>query len=400
MMLVIFGSLQDCPPDVKELIRTLGSEDVAEREQATRKLKELGEAAIPELRKLTEDRDAEVAARARELVRDLSHVPGAVQADLIWLATHQQEDGSWGGGHDDYAAGLTGWAVLAFLAAGVTPASHERTEGLFFGETVRKGLRYLLTKQSPEGCLAPRNGSKYILSHAAATLALCEASRLADGRHKVAAKKAVDFLLAAQNPGKGWRYSLRCGDNDTHITLIAVLALKAAEHAGLAVPASAYDGAKAWLEEVADDEGRTGYTYKGTRRYVPSPRGPREHPESLTAMGVLLGSLLDPRRANPKGAERLSVAPPDWSADHVDFYYWFLGTLALLWHEGPSATRFLAWRSELKKVLLAHVHPEKTWEGLEPHHSEGGTAYAVTMHALALQTPSRHVTVLLRASRP
>jgi len=164
------------------------------------------------------------------------------------------------------------------------------------------------------------------------------------------------------------------------------------------VPRSRYDGAKAWLEEVRDEDGRTGYTHRGVRRIILS-RGPREHPEALTAMGLLGGCLLDPNPANAKAAERLGAALPIWNMEHVDLYYWFLGTLALLWQDGPSGVRFLAWRSKLREVLLKHVPPDKSWEGLEPHLSEGGATYAVTMHALALQLPSKHVAVLRAASR-
>jgi len=64
------------------------------------------------------------------LVRDLSHVPGAILASLTWLARNQRQDGSWKDGQEDYTAALTGFAALAFLAAGVTPASRERTEDL------------------------------------------------------------------------------------------------------------------------------------------------------------------------------------------------------------------------------------------------------------------------------
>ncbi len=397
-VVILFPRLQERSDIVKQLAEKLRSDDIVEREEAGRRLKELGDAAMPELRRLCADGDAEVAGRARQLLRDLTKVEEAIQTSLRWLARVQLEDGGWKGGHDDYDPAVTGLAVLAFLAAGITPASKERTGDVCLGDTVRKGLQYLLKKQGPEGVLVSRGASKYILTHAVATLALCEAIRFGDERCKIAARKAVDFLLAARNPDKAWRYSLRCGDNDTNVTLWAVLALKAAEAGGLDVPRSAFDGAKAWLVEVCDEEGRAGYTHKGVGRIVLS-RGPHDHPESRTAMGLLGWSLLDPKKANPKAAEHLHAALPRWSMDNVDFYYWFLGSLALFWHEGASGIRFGLWRSRLRDVLLSHVEPDKSWEHLEPNFGEGGAAFAVAMHALELEVPSNHVTVLKGAPR-
>jgi HEAT repeat protein len=55
-------------PDVQTLIAELRSDTPASREEAFRKLIKLGDSIEAEMRKLTEDRDAEVAARAKKLV--------------------------------------------------------------------------------------------------------------------------------------------------------------------------------------------------------------------------------------------------------------------------------------------------------------------------------------------
>src|SRR2546422_8927617 len=53
----------------RELVGQLRSESFDERQEATRKLKVLGRAALPELEKAAKDPDAEVAERARNLLR-------------------------------------------------------------------------------------------------------------------------------------------------------------------------------------------------------------------------------------------------------------------------------------------------------------------------------------------
>src|SRR5512145_304708 len=63
---ILLSALQDDPA---RLIEALRSGDVEQREAATRKLKDLGERAVPELRKAEADPDQEVAGRVRFLLR-------------------------------------------------------------------------------------------------------------------------------------------------------------------------------------------------------------------------------------------------------------------------------------------------------------------------------------------
>ena len=102
--------------------------------------------------------------------------------------------------------------MLAFLGAGHGPKSES------FGDPVRRGLQYLLAAQDREGGIGSQ-GEKYMYSHILATNALAEAHGMsAPDAYGKAAQKALDFLLSAQNPDKGWRYTPKSGDSDTSVT--------------------------------------------------------------------------------------------------------------------------------------------------------------------------------------
>lgn len=117
---------------------------------------------------------------------------------------------------------LSKW-VLAFVRSGFDGEMQGRRPA------EKRALRWLIAQQRDDGCVGER-GNKYMYNHALATLALAEASDRPIVRD--AAQRAVDFLVAAQNPGKGWRYSARSGDNDSFVTGWCVLALHAAARAG------------------------------------------------------------------------------------------------------------------------------------------------------------------------
>ncbi|MFN3486083.1 MAG: prenyltransferase/squalene oxidase repeat-containing protein, partial [Planctomycetota bacterium] len=250
----------------------------------------------------------------------------AVLAALKWLSRHQSADGSWkvqgyvseckkipkyaqGGnctpnpGHEDFDAGVTGLSLLAFLGAGYSHLSKDTYDGICFGDVVRKGLQWMMSHQDPEGCIGSRNAQKYMYNHTICALAMSEAYGLTGSNlFKDQAQKAVDFVIAAQNPGKGWRYSYKCGDNDSSVTGWAVMVLKSAEISGLTFPRSGYDGTRAWLDEVTEEGyGRVGYTHKGTGKvFVPGLNENFDHHEALTAIGVMARIFMDKNKADPR----------------------------------------------------------------------------------------------------
>ena len=70
-----------------------------------------------------------------------SGTEGAVLRALRYMKVHQRSDGSWG---KDKTA-MTALGVLTYLAHGDTPTSKE------FGDTVKRGIEYIISQQKPDG---------------------------------------------------------------------------------------------------------------------------------------------------------------------------------------------------------------------------------------------------------
>jgi hypothetical protein len=351
----------------------------------------------------------------------------AVLAALKWLARHQNPDGSWGAanhvnhcvgakcagvGDAEFDAGLTGLAILAYLGAGYTHLSKDEHDDamnpgrkLRFGDVVKSGLKWLMSKQDPEGCIGGR-GTKYMYNHTIAALALSEAYGMsATQLFKGPAQQAIDFVIAAQNPDRAWRYTKQCGDNDTSVTGWAVMALKSAELSELSVPSSGYEKARKWLDEATEPHGyyRVGYNARGSGKvFVPGKNESYVHHESMTAVGVLCRIFMTKNKKDPAlGGVALLVADlPESKQDVTDYYYWYYGSLALFQYDGPNGPYWKKWESAMKNALVPHQKTGKdgcangSWTSEDERWGfEGGRVYATAINALTLEVYYRYPNV-------
>jgi hypothetical protein len=351
----------------------------------------------------------------------------AVMAALKWLARHQGPDGGWGAasfqnqcaggkcggaGERDYDTGVTGISLLAFLGAGysqlskdVVPDPANPGKSFNFGEVVKKGLQWLLAHQDPEGCVGER-GMKYMYNHTVAALALSEAYGMTASQPlKEPAQKAIDFIIQSQNPGKGWRYAAKCGDNDVSVTGWAIMALKSAELSELSFPKqTAYEGAINWLNEATETNGyaRVGYNGRGTGIvYVPGHEGYLHH-ESMSAVAVMSRIFMQKKKGEPAlNAVNLLVADlPEWKEKKIDFYYWYYASLALFQYDGPDGPMWKKWNEPMKNTIVSHQHTGKdgcrngSWDSdVDRWGFEGGRVYGVALNALSLEVYYRYANV-------
>lgn len=431
--------------EIEAWIAQLGSDRPEEREAAVTKLTKVGPAAIPVLKQaLAEAKDEETRARLELILSELEipdfpgffdgrgkrpqddpdHDQAAIDAALRWLARHQNADGSWsadrfdarctgakcsGSGEADYHVGVTALALLPFLGAGFTPDSPaeipdpaDPKRGLKPADLLRSGLRWLLSKQDAEGCIGER-GMKYLYDHATATLALAEALAMTRAEFlKVPAQKAVDFLVAGRNPGKAWRYSAKCGDNDTSVTGWAVQALFAASIAGLKLPREALAGAIAWIDEASDPNGyfAVGYNAKCTGKvFVPGKNEQFEHHATMSAIAAVMRILIQKRVSAPILGQMLFLPAdlPEWKTNAIDSYYWYYGSLALYQAEGPAGESWKLWHPAVLRALLPNQKGAQdgcqagSWDAsVDRWGAEGGRLYTTAINALTLETSRRY----------
>jgi len=352
----------------------------------------------------------------------------AVLAALKWLAHHQGPDGSWGavsfngqcsgprcGGDGDssYDTGVTGLSILAFLGAGYSslskdefPDSVDPERVLRFGETVKRGLQWLLAHQDPEGCVGER-GSKFMYNHAVAALALSEAYGMTASQVlRDPAQKAIDFLIAAQNPGKAWRYGVKPGDNDSSVSGWAVMALKSAELSELAFPRSAYEGALTWFGEATsakDGYYRVGYNARDTGKvYVPGHNEQWDDHPALSAVAVMSRIFIQKSKREPAltAVTLLAGDLPEWKQYKVDFYYWYYASLALFQYDGPEGPLWSKWNEPMKNAIVPHQKGKAdgcragSWDPQDDRWGfEGGRVYAAAINALTLEVYYRYANV-------
>ena len=412
---------------VQHFAEDLVSPDPRKRDRADSQLLDLGNGAEELLEKAARRAPGPLRAECQRVLHDArfpTHTP--LFDSLLWLARHQDPDGSWnpqafssncagipcsGPGEREFTPGLTGLSVLAFLGAGFSQLSSEKIltseqpgRLVHFGRVVKKALAWLLAHQAADGSIGV-GGPKSMYNHAIAALALSEAYGMTASQPlRTPAQEAVDYLVASQNPGKGWRYSARCGDSDSSVTGWAVLALKSAELSELHFPKSAYDGARAWYAAVTESDRsfRIGYAEKGPGGISREGKEGIERHPTMEALGALaLVFMIKKKEERILGATKLVVDDlPEWTPKKIDFVYWHFGSLATFQVDGPDGALWTRWKDPLKEAIVSHQRTTKdgcangSWdpEG-DRWGSAGGRVYAVALNALTLEVYYRYANV-------
>jgi hypothetical protein len=303
-----------------------------------------------------------------------------------------RHDGGWRAmGRDNPA--VTSLAVMAFLSAGHVPGEGK------YGETIEKGIRWVLKKQRPNGLIAS-DGQHEMYHHGISTLMLAEVAGMTNdelGKEvRRALEKAVTVILKAQRrsgPERGgWRYHVAPVDGaDMSVTGWQIMALRAAKNVGCDVPASVIEQAVDFVKRCQDP--RTGgfrYTPVNGRLTVACTG------TSILALEICGKDYHHSPEALRAGAFLISAQNlPRWNQEWF-FYSVYYGAQASFQLGGNY---WSAYRPRLHEALVRNQNAAGFWEGQS---SDGryGRSYGTAMAILALTVEYRFLPIYQRGEEP
>jgi len=317
---------------------------------------------------------------------------GAVRTPRLWFERTQEEDGrwdsrKWGGEGNDLRA--TSLATLCFLGAGYRPDRGR------FKDEVRLGLSWLAGRQGADG----RFGGGTFLDHGIASLVFVEAyARTHDAKLKARAQRGIDCIVATQpdHGGFGPNGAAERDKGDLHVTSWQILAVRAADDAGLDVPDRVIERFRAFLKSVERDDGKS----------APSPDAEAGGP-AVWAMGLcsrlMLGATAKETRAAAAALLEQTRAPQEGGPQGLlgDLGLVFFGTVGLKYRGGEDGSRwFRIWH---RRLCDAQTRERRDASGADVRGSwdparyalpfEGGRVEATALAILSLETPYRFLSI-------
>jgi len=319
-------------------------------------------------------------ARAADEVQMDAAAKKATAKALQWLAEKQNADGSWSDGRYQHNTAITAFALLAFMSQGHVPG-----QGLY-GPEVAKGCRFLLASAREDGYLVgARGGNMYC--HAMATLALSQLwGMTGDEEIKPVLKKAVTLVIGCQSkaPGQegGWRYQPTENGADISVTIMQVMALRAAKNAGLHVPDDTLKKAIEYIRRCEDPRSG-GFFYQPNSGATGFAR---------TAAGVCVLQLTGQYDAKeiPKAVEYLQN-------NFNDRHHWFYGHYYAC--HAMHTVGGKEWADYYKKAsatLLAKQDGDGSWTSRDLDHAAPGPVYNTAIAVIVLSVPTHYLPIFQR----
>jgi len=304
----------------------------------------------------------------------------SVDRGLAYLASSQNDDGSFGRGRYGRHVGIASLAALAVMADGNLPGRGR------YGEQVTRALEFVLANKSESGLLAVESTTGPMYGHGFATLFLGEIYGMNpnDSRVRDALVRAIDLILNSQNDEGGWRYNPVPYDADVSVTICQVMAMRSARNAGIKIPKDTIDRAVRYVRDCQNADG--GF------RYMRQP-GSSAWPRAAAGVASLFYAGVYEDDSIERGLEYLSsnsmianTGGPQMQAHY--FYGQYYATQAMYLAGGD---RWEQWWSRVRDELIAMQSDDGSWID-----HQAGESYATAMALIVLQMPNRYLPIFQR----
>jgi hypothetical protein len=286
-----------------------------------------------------EPKVAPASAEPLTELKIVEKVTAATDKAMAYLASKQRPDGGW---HNNHA--VNALALLAFMGRGHVPGRGP------YKDILERGKKYLLATQQPTGYTS--FGTMY--EHGLATLALIEMyGNDPDPELEEKTRKAVDLILKCQAPQGGWNYGPSPVNGDLSVSVMQIVAMRAADNAGIPVPANSIERAIAYLHAHANPAaGGFGYTGPGT--------GPQTSAAGTLSM-QLLGKYDDPSVA--RTLDYLAQFKPGdrWDGHGAQYFYYF-HYYAIQAHYQAGGKHWNEWHPAIRELLLKNQKQDGSWD--------------------------------------
>jgi hypothetical protein len=279
-------------------------------------------------------------ATAMAEIRVVQRVNAATDKALVYLASKQRPDGGWVNNQ-----AVNGLAILAFLGRGHTPGRGP------YKLVLEKAKQYLLRTAQPSGYISYST----MYEHGLATLALAELYGMdpdPQGELETKLRKAVALIVSSQSQAGGWRYSPQPSDQDLSVTVIQIVALRAANNAMIPVDEKVIRRASDYVRSCAAPAGQGGFGYTG----------PGSGPHT-SAAGVLSLQLLGQQEdaAVSRALQYLSTVPVVWSSDGPQYFFYF-HYYAIQANYQAGGKHWNDWHPRIRELLLEKQNADGSWD--------------------------------------
>ena len=302
----------------------------------------------------------------------------ACKRGLAYLATEQNDDGSFGRGRYGRNAGIASLCALAFMADGHMPGQDK------YGHVIQKTLEYVLSCSTETGLIASESTSHGpMYGHGFATLFLGEIYGMnpTDSRVRDALVRAVQLIVNSQNDQGGWRYNPVPYDADVSVTICQVMGLRSARNAGIKVPRETIDRAVRYVRDCQNSDGGFRYMIQA---------GGSAWPRTAAGVATLFYAGIYEDDSIKRGLDYLvrNALPSDGNRrfGRSHFYYGHYYAVQAMFIAGDE--QWAAWWPAVRNLFLELQTDSGFWTS-----PQAGSAYATAMSLIVLQMPKQYLPI-------